>query len=98
VGSEGRCKTGIAPTIVVQPADQAIFAGETATLTVVAYGSKPLAYQWPVSSTNFDLEMSNRLSAPTWIKVGVAPVQLGGQNIVSLGMTNAQQYFRLRHP
>ena len=57
-----------------------------------------LVFFWPLSSTNFDLEMSARRSAPTWIQVGVAPVQLGGQNIVSLGMTNAQQYFRLRHP
>ncbi|HXJ60553.1 MAG TPA: hypothetical protein VNU68_28235 [Verrucomicrobiae bacterium] len=57
-----------------------------------------LVFFWPVSSTNFDLEMSSQLSAPNWTKVGITPVDVGGRNMVSLGMTNVQQYFRLRHP
>ncbi len=36
----------IAPTITIQPGDQAIYAGATATFTVTATGTTPLAYQW----------------------------------------------------
>lgn len=35
-----------APAITAQPADRTISAGATATLTVTASGSAPLAYQW----------------------------------------------------
>jgi hypothetical protein len=35
-----------APTISVQPANQAVAAGQTATFTVVATGTAPLSYQW----------------------------------------------------
>ena len=35
-----------APTITTQPANQAVTAGQTATFTVVATGTAPLAYQW----------------------------------------------------
>jgi len=38
--------TSSAPTIVQQPANQAVTAGSTATFVVVANGSAPLAYQW----------------------------------------------------
>jgi hypothetical protein len=34
------------PAIVVQPADQAVLVGQTATFTVTATGTAPLAYQW----------------------------------------------------
>lgn len=34
------------PTIITQPQDQLVLAGETATFSVVATGSMPLAYQW----------------------------------------------------
>ena len=36
----------VAPSISVQPADQSIKDGQTATFTVTAGGTAPLAYQW----------------------------------------------------
>jgi hypothetical protein len=36
----------VPPTISTQPGDQEVEVGETATFTVVAAGSEPLAYQW----------------------------------------------------
>jgi hypothetical protein len=37
---------GTAPTITQQPASQSVTAGQTATFSVIATGSAPLAYQW----------------------------------------------------
>jgi hypothetical protein len=34
------------PAIAIQPSDQAVSAGQTATFTVAATGSAPLSYQW----------------------------------------------------
>jgi hypothetical protein len=36
----------VAPTITTQPSAQTVTAGQTATFTVVAGGTAPLAYQW----------------------------------------------------
>ncbi|MBS0579756.1 MAG: immunoglobulin domain-containing protein [Proteobacteria bacterium] len=38
--------TGGAPAITVQPADQTVHAGQTASFSVAASGSAPLSYQW----------------------------------------------------
>jgi hypothetical protein len=35
-----------APAIAIQPSDQTVSAGQTATFTVTATGSAPLSYQW----------------------------------------------------
>ncbi len=42
----GGTPSGSAPLIVTQPLSQALASGATATLTVVASGTAPLAYQW----------------------------------------------------
>jgi len=42
----------VAPTITTQPASQAVTAGQTATFTVVATGTAPLAYQWQKNGAN----------------------------------------------
>ena len=41
----------VAPTITSQPGDQGITSGQTATFSVVAAGTAPLAYQWQKSGT-----------------------------------------------
>lgn len=41
----------VAPTITTQPANQTVPAGRTATFTVVASGTAPLAYQWKRNGT-----------------------------------------------
>ena len=40
------------PKITSQPASQTVIAGTTATITVVAAGDQPLAFQWQKSGTN----------------------------------------------
>jgi hypothetical protein len=41
-----------APTITTQPVAQSVTIGQTATFSLVASGSTPLAYQWQKNSTN----------------------------------------------
>ena len=41
-----------APTITMQPADEAVTVGHTATFMVVATGTAPLTYQWQKGTTN----------------------------------------------
>ena len=43
--------TPTAPSIVSQPASQSAQSGQTVTLSVTAFGSAPLAYQWYVGSS-----------------------------------------------
>ena len=42
----------VAPTITTQPVNQTVTAGQTATFTVVAAGTAPLAYQWQKNGVN----------------------------------------------
>src|SRR5207247_4802917 len=42
----------VAPTITTQPANQTVTAGQTATFTVTAAGTAPLAYQWQKNGVN----------------------------------------------
>ena len=43
-----------APTIMAQPSNETVTAGQTATFTVSASGSAPLSYQWQKGGTNID--------------------------------------------
>jgi len=50
------CSSGsaaVAPSITVQPANQTVSVGQTATLTVMAIGRSPLAYQWQENGSDF---------------------------------------------
>jgi hypothetical protein len=42
----------VAPTITTQPTNQTVTAGQTATFTIAASGTAPLAYQWQKDGTN----------------------------------------------
>ena len=42
----------VVPTITTQPGNQTVTAGQTATFTVVAAGTAPLAYQWQKNGVN----------------------------------------------
>ncbi len=63
--ANARLSVGVPPTIIVQPTNAAVAVGATATLSVVAGGSAPLAYQWLfngqnlLGATNFSLVISN---------------------------------------
>jgi hypothetical protein len=50
-GGGGSTSAVTAPSIATQPAASTVFVGQTATFTVVADGSTPLAYQWQRSGT-----------------------------------------------
>jgi hypothetical protein len=49
-GSAGKC--GLPPTILAQPHSQSVAADSTATFSVAAGGTPPLAYQWRIYGTN----------------------------------------------
>src|SRR3989442_13845029 len=42
----------VAPAITSQPVNQTVTAGQTATFTVAASGTAPLAYQWQKNGAN----------------------------------------------
>jgi len=48
----GKCQTPFPPTIYSQPANQAVFVGQTASFAVSASGTAPLSYQWSFDGTN----------------------------------------------
>ncbi len=52
------------PFIVTQPADQTVFAGDTATFNVTASGAGTLGYQWFFGSTAISGATSATLSIP----------------------------------
>jgi hypothetical protein len=43
--------SAVSPTIITQPANQTVTAGQTATFSVLATGTAPLGYQWFQGST-----------------------------------------------
>jgi len=74
------------------------FSGVTAgpPLSLSRSGSNLVLY-WTASESGFELERADSLGAP-WTKVGITPISIGGQNIVSLPMNGAGGYFRLSKP
>src|SRR5207247_4216102 len=42
----------VVPSIITQPTNQTVTAGQTATFTVVASGTAPLSYQWQKNGAN----------------------------------------------
>ena len=54
----------IAPYINTQPANQTVAAGQTATFSVVAAGTAPLAYQWQKNSANITGATSSSYTTP----------------------------------
>jgi hypothetical protein len=49
----------VAPTISVQPANQSVLAGATATFSVTAAGTAPLSYQWLKGGTAIPLNSTS---------------------------------------
>jgi len=65
--------TAVAPTITMQPTNQTVFLGSTATFSVSAVGTAPLFYQWqkdgnPIAgATNATYNLTNVLSSQAGI-------------------------------
>lgn len=53
-----------APTITTQPVSQTVTAGQTATFSVVATGTAPLAYQWQKNGTNISAATAASYTTP----------------------------------
>jgi hypothetical protein len=54
----------VAPTITAQPVNQTVIAGQTATFTVAAIGTAPLAYQWKKNGTNISGATASSYTTP----------------------------------
>src|SRR5579884_1046582 len=61
--SSGTAGMTSAPSITVQPMNQTVAAGQTATFSVTASGSAPLAYQWQMNDA--DISGANSASYTT---------------------------------
>jgi hypothetical protein len=65
IGGETSGQGAVAPSITSQPASQTVNAGDSASFSVVAMGSLPLAYQWSfkgnaiAGATNATLTLTN---------------------------------------
>ncbi len=68
---------GTIPTIVTQPQDYTVVAGNTATFTVQAAGSPPLAYQWFHGA-----ELISGATAATLQIPGATPADAGEYSVV----------------
>jgi hypothetical protein len=55
----------VAPTIITQPANQTVTAGQTATFAVVAAGTAPLGYQWQKNGANIAGATSATYTTPS---------------------------------
>jgi hypothetical protein len=51
-GASGKYLAPVAPFISIQPADQSVKAGDTASFNVAAGGGMPLTYQWNINGAN----------------------------------------------
>ncbi|MEI6786279.1 MAG: LamG-like jellyroll fold domain-containing protein, partial [Verrucomicrobiota bacterium] len=64
-GSSGKCVVDTPPTIITQPANQTVFAGDIAAFEVLVAGTQPFSYQWNLNgnslpgATNSTLALTN---------------------------------------
>ncbi|HWY77735.1 MAG TPA: LamG-like jellyroll fold domain-containing protein, partial [Verrucomicrobiae bacterium] len=80
-GSAGKCPTSSPPSIVSQPVNQTVPTGVTASFSVVAEGTAPLAYQWQFNGTN--------LAGATASFLNLVDVQTNQAGIYSVLVSNA---------
>jgi hypothetical protein len=76
-GASGKCYTATAPQITVQPADQTVALGDSASFAVTASGTSPLNYQWTFAGTNLSGATGTQLPLPS-----VADAQAGDYAVV----------------
>jgi sugar lactone lactonase YvrE len=83
----GVSSSNASPTIMVQPQDQTANQGQSATFSVLAAGSAPLAYQWLFYGTNL-----SGATASSYTCVNAQPSNDGPYSVVvsnSLGSVNS---------
>jgi hypothetical protein len=57
----------VGPSITTQPTNQTVTVGQTATFSVVAAGTAPLAYQWQKNNANIANATSSSYTAPATV-------------------------------
>ncbi len=74
----------VPPVITVEPADLAVVSGTTATFTMTATGSEPLAYRWQREGVALSAPSQNSL-----VLSGVSPANSGGYRVVVTNFAGA---------
>jgi len=59
--------TPVAPTIITQPTNQTVTAGQTATFSVAAAGTAPLSYQWQKNGANIGGATATSYTTPATV-------------------------------
>jgi hypothetical protein len=77
----GKCLTPVPASIVAQPANQTVTAGQTATFTVGPSGTSPFGYQWIFKGTN--------IPGATAASLVLTNVQISQAGSYSVQVTNA---------
>jgi hypothetical protein len=58
-----------------------------------------LSLSWPASAVGFVLESATTLTnGGNWQDSHLTPTDINGQNVITVGTTNAVAFFRLRKP
>ena len=60
-------QSAVGPSITTQPANQSVNAGQTATFSVIATGTAPLAYQWQKNNANISGATSASYTTPATV-------------------------------
>jgi hypothetical protein len=63
-GGSGNGNHPVAPSIITQPANQSVIAGQPATFSVAASGSAPLSYQWRKNTINISGATADSYTTP----------------------------------
>ncbi len=79
--------SGLSPTITMQPSDQTVASGGTATFSITASGVSPLSYQWQKNQTN--LTNSGHYSGCTTATLAVSSCDSSDQTAYRCVVTNS---------
>jgi len=67
------------------------------SLHIVASGNQ-ISLSWPVSASEYILQVATNLSSPLWIDLTVSPVIQDLQCVLTNKLTSGSQFYRLRSP
>jgi hypothetical protein len=72
--------------------------GPTPSLTVVLQGTS-VVISWPITCNTFTLQQTSDITPPSvWTNVGQPVIDVGGQHTVTLPVSAAKTFFRLKYP
>jgi uncharacterized repeat protein (TIGR03803 family) len=91
-GNGGLFGNGTLFSVTLPPPPQLTIAAVPASPS----GPGPIVVAWPVSSSGLTLQSAGTLSSSSvWTQVPISPVQLNGQNVLTIPLTSNQRFFRL---